>query len=324
MGKSLYDQSDAAKKVFDAAGDQIKQWCFEGTKEMLRETHITQPSVYTVTMAAYEAFLEAMEKADKDIWSHIQIVGVSGFSLGEYAALTAAGTIEELQKGIDIVIKRGNLMSFAGIDENGNPKGGMSAAFGERAEILDCVELARENGILEAVNFNSPVQTVVAGDFAALERFKEIAGQKKIKARPLSVSTAFHSPMMEPAAEALKDILRKSDLKSPGVKVYSNVTAKDMMENFEGSVGEESEFIADLMARQAMSPVYWQETIENMIADGAEVLIEIGPGTTLSGIVKKVNSEIQTLNIEDSESLEKTISALKELLHRELKGENLC
>lgn len=324
MGKSLYDSSEAAKKVFDAAGDQIKYWCFEGTKEMLRETNITQPSVYTVTMAAYEAFLEAMDKADKDFWSNIQIVGISGFSLGEYAALTAAGTIDDLQKGIDIVIKRGNLMGQAGVDENGNPKGSMTAAFGERSEILECVELSREDGILEAVNFNSPVQTVVAGDFAALERFKEVAGQRKIKARPLSVSTAFHSPMMAPAANALKDILIDAGLKSPGVKVYSNVTAKDMMEGYGGPTGAESEFISDLMAKQAMSPVYWQEIVENMAADGAEILIEIGPGTTLSGIVKKVNSEILTLNIEDLESLEKTISVLEERLHQNLEGENVC
>lgn len=324
MGKSLYDSSAAARKVFDAAGDNIKHWCFEGTKEMLRETHITQPSVYTVTMAAYEAFLEAMEKADQDFWKNVQIIGLSGFSLGEYAALTAAGTIDELQKGINIVIKRGKLMSEAGSDESGNPKGGMVAAFGERQEILDCVEQAREDGILEAVNFNSPVQTVVAGDFAALERFKEIASQKKIKARSLSVSTAFHSPMMAPAANELKEILKQANLKSPGVKIYSNVTAKDMMEEFHGAHGEEGEFIAELMAKQAMVPVYWQEIVENMIADGAEVLVEIGPGTTLSGIVKKVDSEITTLNVEDADSLEKTISTLEELHHQNQEGAAVC
>ncbi len=312
MGKDLYDSFASAKKIFDDAGSEVQEWCFNGTKEMLRQTHITQPCIYTVTMAAYKAFIEAMEK--ENLLDKAQLVGYSGFSLGEYAALTAAGTIEEIATGLDIVQKRGNLMQEAGLDEEGNPKGGMVAGFGDRANIMAAVEEAAKGRILECVNFNSPVQTVVAGEKAALEDFMAVARGHKVKAKMLSVSTAFHCEMMVPAAEELRKLLMEVELKAPRQKVYSNVTARDMMENRDGDQ-DVATYIADLMAKQAKSPVYWQEIIENMIADGAEVIIEIGPGKTLSGLTKKINHDVLTLHVEDHESLEQTINGLKEAIH---------
>ena len=169
-----------------------------------------------------------------------------------------------------------------------------------------------ENGILEGVNFNSPVQTVVAGDRDALERFKANAkAAGHIKAVPLSVGTAFHSPMMAPAVPKLRELLLTADLKKPTTKVYSNVTGKDVME---GQTGETSQWIADLMAKQAQSPVFWQETMENMQADGINTFIEIGPGNTLCGLAKKINHEFITMRIEDYESLVETINTLKSLI----------
>lgn len=300
MGKSLYENSQAARDIFDEAGEEIKEWCFNGTKEMLRMTKITQPCIYTVTMAAYGALLEELAKLDVN---PAEIVGMAGFSLGEYAALTAAGSIDNYKKGIGIVTKRGQWMNEAGLDQDGEPSGGMIAAFGERQHILECVELCREDGILEGVNFNSPAQTVIAGDKAALERFKVKAKELgHIKAIPLSVSTAFHSPMMKPSVEKLRQLLIEQNLKPPTGRLYSNVTGQPVEQGTE---------LAELMAKQAMSPVYWQETIENMVKDGVELFVEIGPGTTLSGIVKKINHEIRTSNIEDKESLDRTISILK-------------
>lgn len=205
-------------------------------------------------------------------------------------------------------------MSEAGLDEEGEAKGGMMAAFGERPHVLNCVELARESDILEGVNFNSPVQTVIAGDKKALERFrekcKELGG---IKAVPLSVSTAFHSPMMEPAIPKLRELLKKSQLTEPTVKIYSNVTGRDLMENFEETNQTQAEYIAEVMAKQAKSPVYWQETIENMIRDGVSVFIEIGPGNTLSGLVKKIQHDAVTMHISDMETLEKTMGELRDI-----------
>jgi [acyl-carrier-protein] S-malonyltransferase len=312
MGKSLYDSSKEAKRIFDLAGQEIQDWCFEGTKEILRQTNITQPCVYTVSMAAYEAFLEALSGLDEDMIEQIEMAGMAGFSLGEYAALTAAGTIRSFETGIGVVRNRGTWMNEAGKDENGESIGGMIAAFGEREHILECVEASREDGILEGVNFNSPVQTVVAGDKEALERFKAKSKELgHIKAVPLSVGTAFHSPMMTPAVPKLRELLLTSDLKKPTVKVYSNVTGRDVME---GADGDEGRWISELMAKQAMSPVYWQETMENMMADGIRTFIEIGPGNTLCGLAKKIDHELCTMRIEDEETLKGTIETLKNLI----------
>ena len=254
MGKDLYETYPAAKEIFDLAGQQVKDWCFEGDEETLKQTHVTQPCIYTVTMAAYRAFLEALEKAGMD--KDVEITGYAGFSLGEYAALTAAGAIDEIKKGLELVTKRGQLMNRAGMDPDGQPMGGMAAAMGKRESILEVVEEAREDGILEGVNFNSPSQTVVAGDKAAIERFIRAAKAKKIRAMALPVGTAFHSPMMVPAARELKQVLREAALNAPGARIYANVTARDMMEDFDGT--DAGEYLADMMSRQAMNPVYWE------------------------------------------------------------------
>lgn len=311
MGKDLYDHYPAAKAVFDLAGDQVKDWCFKADADTLKQTHITQPSVYTVTMAAYEAFVEALKNADLDV----EVVGFAGFSLGEYAALTAAGVIDEIKKGMDIVTKRGTLMTEAGKDPDGEPMGSMAAGMGPREAILEIVEETREDGILEGVNFNSPAQTVVAGDKAAIERFIAAAKAKKVRAKALPVSTAFHSPMMVPAAEQLRTILKEAGLKKPEQKIYANVTAEDMMAEFDGE--NAGDYLSDIMARQAMSPVYWEEIIQHFQRDGAEVLVEIGPGKTLTGLAKKTAPDLKRFNIEDAESLKATIDGLSALVKGE-------
>lgn len=312
MGKSLYDSSRAAKKIFDLAGKDVQEWCFEGAKELLKQTNITQPCIYTVSMAAYEAFLEKLSELDEDMIYRIEMEGMAGFSLGEYAALTAGGAIQSFETGLGVVRKRGAWMNEAGMNADGEHIGGMVAAFGDRGAILECVETSRENGILEGVNFNSPVQTVVAGDKEALERFKLKAKELgHIKAVPLSVGSAFHSPMMDPVAPMIREQLLASDLKRPTVKIYCNVTGKDIME---GCQGDEAAWIADVMGKQANNPVYWQETIENMAADGIRTFIEIGPGTTLCGLVKKINHELTAMQIEDEKTLLETIDTLKNLI----------
>lgn len=310
MGKDLYDSYPQAKEIFDLAGDQIKEWCFEGDAETLKQTHVTQPTIYTVSMAAYKALLAELEK--NGLSDKLEIDAVAGFSLGEYSALTAAGVIPKISEGVEIVAQRGTLMQEAGRDEDGNAKGTMAAALGKREKILDLVEQAREDGILEGVNFNSPKQTVVAGDKAAVARFAELAKENRIKAIPLSVSTAFHSPMMIPAAEKLKDVLRQAELKMPEITVYADVTADDIMKDYDG--GDLKDYLVEIMAKQAMSPVYWEEIIRRFEADGVKAIIEVGPGTTLSGLTKKTCKEIAALNVENVETLQETIVQLKELV----------
>ena len=310
MGKDLYDSYPQAKEIFDLAGNQIKEWCFEGDAETLKQTHVTQPTIYTVSMAAYKALLAELEK--NGLSDKLEIDAVAGFSLGEYSALTAAGVIPKISEGVEIVAQRGTLMQEAGRDEDGNAKGTMAAALGKREKILDLVEQAREDGILEGVNFNSPKQTVVAGDKAAVARFAELAKENRIKAIPLSVSTAFHSPMMIPAAEKLKDVLRQAELKMPEITVYADVTADDIMKDYDG--GDLKDYLVEIMAKQAMSPVYWEEIIRRFEADGVKAIIEVGPGTTLSGLTKKTCKEIAALNVENVETLQETIAQLKELV----------
>ena len=310
MGKDRYDSYPQAKEIFDLAGDQIKEWCFEGDAETLKQTHVTQPTIYTVSMAAYKALLAELEK--NGLSDKLEIDAVAGFSLGEYSALTAAGVIPKISEGVEIVAQRGTLMQEAGRDEDGNAKGTMAAALGKREKILDLVEQAREDGILEGVNFNSPKQTVVAGDKAAVARFAELAKENRIKAIPLSVSTAFHSPMMIPAAEKLKDVLRQAELKMPEITVYADVTADDIMKDYDG--GDLKDYLVEIMAKQAMSPVYWEEIIRRFEADGVKAIIEVGPGTTLSGLTKKTCKEIVALNVENVETLQETIAQLKELV----------
>lgn len=310
MGKDLYDSYPQAKEIFDLAGNQIKEWCFEGDAETLKQTHVTQPTIYTVSMAAYKALLAELEK--NGLSDKLEIDAVAGFSLGEYSALTAAGVIPKISEGVEIVAQRGTLMQEAGRDEDGNAKGTMAAALGKREKILDLVEQAREDGILEGVNFNSPKQTVVAGDKAAVARFAELAKENRIKAIPLSVSTAFHSPMMVPAAEKLKDVLRQAELKMPEITVYADVTADDIMKDYDG--GDLKDYLVEIMAKQAMSPVYWEEIIRRFEADGVKAIIEVGPGATLSGLTKKTCKEIAALNVENVETLQETIAQLKELV----------
>ena len=320
MGKSLYDCSAAARRIMDEAGEQIKTWCFDGTEDELRQTRVTQPCIYAVSLAAMVAYREAVAARGDAGRSFFEPAGIAGFSLGEYAALTAAGVIGNIKTGLDIVTKRGALMLEAGTDEAGNALGGMAAALGDRALVLDCVEKAREDGVLEAVNFNAPKQTVIAGDLAALARFKDVAAAARMKTLPLNVSTAFHSSMMARVADPLRQILSAAGLKAPHYTIYCNLTGRDLMADLTldekpgldetAREADTTAYITDIMVRQAQSPVYWQETIENMAADGIEAVIEFGPGTTLRGLAKKIAPSLTVLHVEDEESLRKTVEAL--------------
>lgn len=310
MGKDLYETYPQAKEIFDMAGDQVKDWCFNGDEETLKQTHVTQPTIYTTTMAAYKALMAELES--QGLADQLEVTALAGFSLGEYSALTAAGAIEDIRDGIDIVSKRGMLMQQAGLDEEGNAKGAMAAALADRETVLRLVEETREGDILEGVNFNSPAQTVVAGDKEAVKRFRKAARAEKVKAVPLSVSTAFHSPMMIPAAEELKEVLKEKELKAPQQKVYADATAEDMMKDFDGE--NAAEYMTEMLAKQAKSPVYWEEIIRRFEADGVEAIIEVGPGKTLTGLTGKTCPEIAALNVENVESLKGTVGQLSAMI----------
>ena len=314
MGQDINDKYKISRQIFEMAGEEITNWCFFGDKETLRRTEVTQPCIYTVTMACYKAFLEEFSKLTmgqnfNNENENLEIVSYAGFSLGEYAALTAADVIGDFKTGLEIVKKRGKWMGEFG-------SGGMVAAMGERANILQIVEEARQDSILEGVNFNSPTQTVVAGDKVALERFCEIAKHHgHVKTVVLSVGNAFHSPLMEPVSGKLYDLFLDTELNHPNKPVYSNATSRDISEYIaqdEKDGISPSESLAKLMALQVKTPVYWEEIMNNLIASGVDIFIEIGPVKTLSGLAKKIKHDAITLHVENAESLENTIRALKD------------
>lgn len=292
MGKDISEFSKKANDVFEMATEalsfDIKKMIFEGDEETLKITENTQPTVLTVDVACYEALIEKGVKPDF----------VCGLSLGEYAANVASGTMS-FSDAVKTVKKRGKYMQEAvplGV-------GTMAAIMGLSNEaVLDCCSEASEVGIVEAANFNCPGQVVIAGEVAAVEKACEIAKSKGAKrAMLLPVSAPFHCSMLIPAGEKLKEVLNGIEMSDFKVPLVSNVTAK--------AVNDKSE-IKDLLIKQVSSPVYFEACISYMIENGVDTFIEIGPGKTLSGFVKKINSEVSVLNVEDVASLNATLQAL--------------
>jgi [acyl-carrier-protein] S-malonyltransferase len=290
MGKALYDSSDAARAIFDAAGDTLKKLIFGGPQEELNKTDVTQPAVYTAGVAAWAALRDLSGKKLDEV-----IGGVAGFSLGEYGALVASGAIAGFGAGLDIVKHRGLFMAEAGRYADGSPRGAMAAVIGARDDALAAISEARGSDVLEAVNFNAPTQIAAAGDADAIARLKITGKERKLRVIPLKVSTAFHCPVMEPASERLREYVSSSAFDRPKIKLYANMTGRDITD---GAEGPADEYIRRNMALQLKSPVRWQETIENMAADGIGVFIETGPGKTLCGLVNKILPDAKTVSID--------------------------
>ena len=279
MGKELYECSPAAKAVFDMA-DSIRQGtsaqCFEADKETLSITVNTQPCVFTADLAAAAAVAEKGIRPDY----------LAGFSLGEIAALGFGGVMS-YEEAFRLVCKRGELMDKAA-KEN---EGAMVAVMKLTPEKVE--ELAKQFDSTYPVNYNSPAQTVVATTKENADKLVEAVKAEKGKGIKLAVSGAFHSPFMRSAAEGLGEYLADKELEKPLIPIYSNVTAQPYGED-----------IKQLIKSQAESPVQWQKTVENLIAEGVDTFIEVGVGKTLAGLIKKINKDVRVFNVENSETLE--------------------
>lgn len=292
MMRDIAGRCAAAKEVFDLAdrtlGRSISGLCFEGTQDDLNLTHNTQPCVLAADLAAYKA-LEA---------SGITPEAAAGFSLGEYAALVAAGVID-INDVFPLIQRRADLMQEA-VPVG---KGAMAAVMRLTAEeVLALCEEA--GGYVAPANYNCPGQVVVSGEADAVDRLCALAKERKIRAAKLPVSAPFHCSLMEPAAENLKEPLRKTPLSPPRVPVYMNVDAKRETD---------PDRIREKLAAQARSPVRWEETLRNMVDDGIDTFIEAGPGNTLSGFVKKTFQEaVRVFNVTGADTLDAVIDALKE------------
>ena len=293
MGRELAENFPAARRVFeeadDALGFAISRLCFEGPAEELQLTENTQPALLTVSMAALRA-LEAECDASPDF--------VAGHSLGEYAALVAAGSLS-FSDAVRTVRARGRYMQEA-VPVGA---GAMAAILGADAETVEraCVE-AREGGVCSPATLNSPQQIVIAGDAAAIDRAVALLKTRGAKrALKLNVSAPFHCELMRPAAERLAADLERiefADLRTP------------LVTNVDAAIIKGGEAARDALVRQVSGAVRWRESLELLAREGVTTLVEIGPGKVLSGLVRQTLPSAQTSNVEDTASLERAVAAL--------------
>ncbi len=289
MGKDLYAGNAAAREIFERAEKQspgITEMCFSGAQETLNQTINTQPCVYTMDVAAFAAFQSAGLKMD----------AAAGFSLGEYAALCCAGVFS-FEEGLALVKKRAEWMQ----DEAERIGGGMAAVLGKTGAEVDAIVTAvLEEGVLEAVNYNCPGQTVVAGDRENLAAFLAYCKENKIKAMSLPVNGAFHSRAMVKVSEFILNYLTDIHFNNPVCPVYSNTLARPYRE------GE----IKKVLAAQTSRPVYFEQILRSLLENGFDTFVEVGPGSTLSGFVKRTDKDAAVYNVADMESLAQTADAL--------------
>jgi [acyl-carrier-protein] S-malonyltransferase len=273
MGKDWYESDASAKDLFDQAdsllGFKLSQICFYGPEETLRQTCNTQPAIFLHSMVV----ARALEDVKPDM--------VAGHSLGEYSALVAAGSIS-FEDGLGLVRLRGELMQQAG-EEN---EGTMAAVLGLSPEEVE--EICREAspaGVVQPANFNSPGQIVISGSVSGIRKAMEIARHRSAKlVKELVVSGAFHSPLMESAKDRLKHALDQVSICDSTIPVYANVSGEPI---------NKASDIRHCLCLQITNPVRWEQTVKNMVHDGATRFFEIGPGKVLQGLVKRTESSVQ-------------------------------
>ncbi|MEK3964327.1 ACP S-malonyltransferase [Paenibacillus sp. FSL H7-0323] len=287
MGRDVYEALPHSRAVFEK-GDEVlgfplSQLIFEGPDSDLKQTVNTQPALLTASVAYLEALRDQGMKPDY----------VAGHSLGEYSALVAAGVLS-YGDAVRLVRLRGRFMEEA----VPGGQGAMAAVLGAERDALAelCRSVSEESGVVELANVNCPGQIVVSGSQAGVngvvQRVKEAGGKRAI---PLEVSGPFHSSMMKAAADRLADELKSVTFNAPAVPVIVNVTAAPVTD---------PEEIRELLVRQVYSPVLWQDSIEWLIADGVDTFVEIGSGSVLAGLIRKIDKTVKVININTLESVQ--------------------
>lgn len=291
MMKDFFDNESVAKELFDLIDDvlgrKISDLCFYGTQEELDLTHNTQPCMLAGDLVAGLILRAHGIEAD----------AVAGFSLGEYAALVYAGILS-VDDAFRIIQIRADAMQRA-VPPG---KGAMAAFIGASAEQVEEICRKVDSEYVVAANYNSPIQTVISGTVAGVNRACEIAELVGIDFVPLAVSAPFHCSLMEPAAICLEKELRKASFNNSKIPIYMNV---DGLPITEGTA------VSELLIKQATHPVRWAQTLENMYADGVTTFIECGAGKTLSGLVKKTLGNVRILRVENIKTLQKTLRELQ-------------
>jgi [acyl-carrier-protein] S-malonyltransferase len=286
MGKEFYETSPFSKLIFDEAnkicGGDLTQVMFQGPEEQLTKTAYCQPAILTMSIAALEAFKNHPK------FQTIQIKFTAGLSLGEYTALAASNTIT-FADTLRLVQKRGAFMDEA----CSQAKGAMAAVIG--FDKLQLMDICQKTGA-QVANFNSNEQIVITGHAdkvaAAIDAIKAAGGQKVI---PLTVAGAFHSSLMQPAADKFKSALTDVSIKPGDVKVVTNVNALPQMD---------ADAIRENLAKQITASVQWVASVEYMASQGIMDFIEIGPGKVLKGLIRRINPSLNVYNIEKPEDIE--------------------
>lgn len=288
MGKEIYDGFNEAKAVFDKAsevlGYDVASLCFNGPKEELDRTVRTQPCLLTVSIAIYQVIINKGLKPSV----------TAGHSLGEYSALVAAGALD-LEKALQLTEKRGQFMQEA-VPEG---EGLMAAILGLKRSEVDSICLSVKSGYVAPANYNCPGQIVIAGERKAVEEAINLAKEAGAKrAIPLSVSVPSHCALMVRASERLAEVLQGMELNNPMVPIVNNADAF-FLNNVEG--------IRSSLVRQLNSPLLWEDSIRVIINSGIDTFVEVGPGKVLSGLIRRIDPKVRLFNVEDKESLEKTL-----------------
>ena len=294
MGKDLAERYPVARQTFDEAdealGYKLSHVCFDGPEDQLRMTEITQPAILTASVAAWRV---ASEKGLKPTF-------VAGHSLGEYSAHVAAGTLS-FADAVRTVRNRGKYMQEAvpvGV-------GAMAAILGMQIEKVAalCTDAA-QGEVCESANINSPEQIVISGHTAAVERATKLADERGAKrAKVLPVSAPFHCSLMKPAQDRLAADLQALTFNDPSLPVLCNVDA---------ALVTSAQPSRDALVRQVTGSVKWDQSIRELIAQGVETFVEVGPGKVLCGLMRQIDRTKTAVNVEDEASLEKALSKLRE------------
>jgi [acyl-carrier-protein] S-malonyltransferase len=292
MGKSLFDQFEVVRNLYHEAsetlGYDVAKISFEGPAEHLNKTHITQPCLLTASIAAYTVLSE----------NGISPVAVAGHSLGEYSALVAAGSIA-FRDAVRLVEIRGKIMQNAVAPGSGL----MAAIIGIDRTVLDAICASVTEGYVGVANYNCPGQTVISGERASVEAAMakaKAAGAKR--ALPLPVSVPSHCKLMEPAGEQFANVLESVSFHDAQIRFVNNVDAREL---------KSSADIRRSLVRQLSRSVLWEDCVKNITSSGVNTFIEVGPGKVLAGLIKRIEPAVCCHNVEDVDSLYKTIEGLR-------------
>jgi [acyl-carrier-protein] S-malonyltransferase len=287
MGKDFYEASPAAKETFDTAnkvlGFDLTKLCFEGPKEQLDQTNAAQPALFTCGVASFRAAVAAGKI------NAAEVTAYAGLSLGEYTALHLAGVFS-FEDGLKLVAARGKYMQDAAV---ATPSSMVAIMGADEAAINKLCEENAGGEVLVPANYNTPGQIVVSGSKGACERVQKAAEAAGLKAVPLQVAGAFHSPIMQSGADKMKAELEKVQFHPPKTPVYSNVTAKL----------HEPATIKELLVKQIIAPVRWEQTMVPLAGQDGVKFIELAPNRHLAGMMKRINRRLPVDSLESADKI---------------------